>query len=468
MATSSFEAFRGSYHYRPTGQRSMYDTDLDRMSRQDSAVSISPNSTAIYRYLEESDRPLFQTRLLEEDFTTNAWPTAVSNQYWPSEMGSSLMSYRYPSPSASVPSSSYNSLPSDSHGSPWTSPDIRTSGSPQPYQHAFPMDFGGSSTTHPSTCLVDRPCIALDQVQKYADAEPEYTSFGDEHYGAYYQQGYYPVQLAMDHPIDGGYDGDSISTVKEVQTPPENALETAHGRECGPVIRRRTARSRPAPYPSSKAAKRSCNSRSLTGLRATQVGEIEGHSTEASSRAFPCPLTRYGCTSSFGSKNEWKRHINTQHLRLGFWRCDQCPLLDRKPNDFNRKDLFIQHVRRMHPNSYSAPIVSKRTQSTKSSKTEEDPILAAASLRCFRSLRSPPTKSECLFCPESFAGAGSWDDRLEHVGRHMETAKKEGEDTMHPNDWRHDRATEDWLQAEGIITKHGKCLKLADIRRSSA
>ena len=36
----------------------------------------------------------------------------------------------------------------------------------------------------------------------------------------------------------------------------------------------------------------------------------------------------------------------TQHFRMGFWRCDQCTDSPDRPNDFNRKDLFVQHVRR--------------------------------------------------------------------------------------------------------------------------
>ncbi|EME39743.1 hypothetical protein DOTSEDRAFT_94778, partial [Dothistroma septosporum NZE10] len=136
-------------------------------------------------------------------------------------------------------------------------------------------------------------------------------------------------------------------------------------------------------------------------------------------RSFPCPLTIYGCTSTFGSKNEWKRHVNTQHMRLGFWRCDLCPNGERKPNDFNRKDLFIQHVRRMHPAAAS------RTEATSSlpkagKDNESMQALQDAANRCYKALRHPPQQSCCLFCDQQFTGNGSWDDRMEHVGRHLE------------------------------------------------
>ncbi|EZF70942.1 hypothetical protein H105_06858 [Trichophyton soudanense CBS 452.61] len=44
----------------------------------------------------------------------------------------------------------------------------------------------------------------------------------------------------------------------------------------------------------------------------------------AADRIFTCVFAPYGCTSSFASKNEWKRHVLSQHLQLGFYRCDQC------------------------------------------------------------------------------------------------------------------------------------------------
>lgn len=35
----------------------------------------------------------------------------------------------------------------------------------------------------------------------------------------------------------------------------------------------------------------------------------------------PCPFHAFGCPAIFPSKNEWKRHALSQHLRLGFYRC---------------------------------------------------------------------------------------------------------------------------------------------------
>ncbi|KAL5338914.1 hypothetical protein BJX70DRAFT_185195 [Aspergillus crustosus] len=180
---------------------------------------------------------------------------------------------------------------------------------------------------------------------------------------------------------------------------------------------------------------------------------------KATDRRFECCFARYGCTSTFPSKNEWKRHVSSQHIQPGFYRCDigRCSLnnLKRDPsqshshsdsrsssssssptssnntpttpttptiliNDFNRKDLFIQHQRRMH-----APWVSSKTRKASPTQTEKDAFeasLAAASERCWTELRRPPTRSRCGFCAQEFRGEDAWKERMEHVARHLEKA----------------------------------------------
>jgi hypothetical protein len=175
--------------------------------------------------------------------------------------------------------------------------------------------------------------------------------------------------------------------------------------------------------------------------------------TVDSQRHFPCPLTMYGCVSTFSSKNEWKRHVSTQHIKLGFWRCDLCPTTvdPHDPqsvyhNDFNRKDLFTQHLRRMH--------ASPSNQSHRSQKeypVNEDNI-ADHQKRCFEVLRETPTQSSCLYCEETFTGSNSWDDRMEHIGRHLEKDRKVGSVIGHVSTWNIDKDLERWLLDEGIIS----------------
>ncbi|KAF1346873.1 hypothetical protein BDV97DRAFT_228290 [Delphinella strobiligena] len=192
----------------------------------------------------------------------------------------------------------------------------------------------------------------------------------------------------------------------------------------------------------------------------------QAKSKGSKSAALPCPLAVYGCTSSFISKNEWKRHINTQHLRLEAWLCDQCPKRDNK-REFNRKDLFIQHLKRMHPSPCPAhsPKVqvaksrpnrsgSKVDKTGRASKGEDlDPALLEAEQRCHIVLRQPPSDSACLFCSTNFSGRGSWEARIEHVAKHMEQYKKDGNEVPDPKHWRADRTLQQWLVSEGVISK---------------
>ena len=186
---------------------------------------------------------------------------------------------------------------------------------------------------------------------------------------------------------------------------------------------------------------------------------LKKHVLSTHTRPFICTFQRYGCNATVGSKNEWKRHINVQHLHLEAWRCDldacACPvsttngvsgqgkrksgttssagspLLGKKANpseaqyhDFDRKDLFTQHIKRMHAPSSSAPHGEKTAFEAKISEIQD---------RCHRQLRSPPPRSRCPYCPDKvFEGAGSWTERLEHVGKHLEkndvNKKEETED----------------------------------------
>ncbi|KAL8745447.1 MAG: hypothetical protein Q9190_002408 [Brigantiaea leucoxantha] len=212
---------------------------------------------------------------------------------------------------------------------------------------------------------------------------------------------------------------------------------------------------------------------------------LNKHILASHTRPFVCTFRRYGCTSTFASKNEWKRHVSSQHLRLGIYRCDigacvpharpsnpqhhhhhrrtsssssavEAPLYSH--NDFNRKDLFTQHLRRMHGPGSSA------------SKTEQERFgreLEDIKRRCWKPLRETPRKTVCGFCASAsassasasasasssssgglkkkeyvFEGSGSWDDRMEHVGRHLE----KGDD-----DEVEDVGLREWMVAEGLL-----------------
>ena len=239
------------------------------------------------------------------------------------------------------------------------------------------------------------------------------------------------------------------------------------------------------------------------------------HNLTVHTRPFTCTFGPYGCPSRFGSKNEWKRHVSSQHIQLGLWRCDQGACIPQPPhrrsppsssssssssaskkrgaatattrasekhnkddiivvggggavepsddagfNEFNRKDLFTQHLRRMHFPARSASAAEKDAF---------EASLEATRRRCWIKTREPPQSSVCGYCCDGdggmgmgmgmgmgvtktegvFEGPDSWDERMEHVGRHLERGHWGRE-------WREDVGLRAWMVREGLIVWEGK------------
>lgn len=181
---------------------------------------------------------------------------------------------------------------------------------------------------------------------------------------------------------------------------------------------------------------------------------LQKHITNMHTRPFSCVFDIYGCSSTFGTKNEWKRHVASQHLRLSIWRCDLegCqPHTDHSHNggeeeeeeeeqiynDFNRKDLFTQHLRRMH-----TPVALANGAGDKG---EVNAWLTASSTRCFRQLRPSPPRSVCGYCAQVFEGPQSWETRMEHVGRHLESGLSEKQA------WKEDTGLRQWMVDQSLL-----------------
>ena len=188
---------------------------------------------------------------------------------------------------------------------------------------------------------------------------------------------------------------------------------------------------------------------------------LKKHVLSTHTRPFICTFQRYGCNATVGSKNEWKRHINVQHLHLETWRCDlepcnqqnhknstpstaASPTLGKKgsptearDHGFDRKDLFTQHMKRMHAPANAASHAEKAAFVDSIAKIQE---------RCHRQLRSPPPRSKCPYCPDKvFEGPGSWTDRLEHVGKHLEKNDVKKEEEVEDEDVR------EWMMQQGFM-----------------
>lgn len=182
-------------------------------------------------------------------------------------------------------------------------------------------------------------------------------------------------------------------------------------------------------------------------------------------RAFPCPLAVYGCKESFDSKNEWKRHINTQHVPIAIFRCKFCcpPSKSRagpyksQRYDFVRKDLFTMHLKRMHAvecNIDPLPMASGSGRRRQKDSTETIKILSEISKQCETRIRDPPEQVECILCHHTFNGPKCWEERTEHIATgHFEAARKQNIAAPGPEEWHHDAYLEEWLIRENIIKR---------------
>ncbi|KAI5369615.1 Putative transcription factor Grauzone [Septoria linicola] len=376
----------------------------------------------------------------------------------------------------SIGSSVISSTFSERHFSPPFSPDVvpRTHTRPSsvlPDDVSYTYDGFSPRSRHDSHNSV--ACIAPNEVQILADEPPEVPAVVFSNESHTWLPGAYSTYIADDGyvPMDQDQEPDEHTPGTYLSTPNSSEYHTqatsrhqSEEQDQEPVqIRRRRAPSTAtltSPQPSTaRVSKRPQNKRHSSSYRSNKSVD----DTSETKKVFPCSFAAYGCTSSFGNKNEWKRHVHTQHLRLAYWRCEQCADIDngRKPNDFNRRDLFIQHVRRMHP--FTTDGSSQSAKSRPSRNLDEDQYLTSEANRCHRQLRQAPQSSRCLLCDQHFRGENSWDQRMEHVGRHFEDSKRSsGTPAQDPQQWHIDRDLEQYLLDQEILVRHGQILILPE------
>lgn len=194
---------------------------------------------------------------------------------------------------------------------------------------------------------------------------------------------------------------------------------------------------------------------------------LQTHTKKAHTRPFICVFRFAGCPSTFASKNEWKRHVMSQHLVLTYWLCDiatcahhkntphtgrsrnsrraservitlEQPIGPPLPNGaiFNRKDLYTQHLRRMHAPSgvkrSSSKASKAATTTTMGSESDWEDEIKAHQSHAHRERCKLPTQMDCPanHCEHSFVGVDAWDQRMEHVAKHLEKAATGAEDPV--------------------------------------
>ncbi|KAL4725382.1 hypothetical protein ACLX1H_007529 [Fusarium chlamydosporum] len=168
-------------------------------------------------------------------------------------------------------------------------------------------------------------------------------------------------------------------------------------------------------------------------LAFTDGASLQKHITAVHNRPFICVFHFAGCTQVFANKNEWKRHVSAQHLNLNYWLCTSgsCGYSSSSSKGasrttthcrvFRRKDLYTQHIRRMH-----AP-----TEVAQADK--KDKAFPASWIVQEKDLQEKAFKQRCnlpefLRCPAKGCmtvfdnGPRTWDNRMEHVAIHLERA----------------------------------------------
>lgn len=468
MAHSRSHSQPVQYRYRPNAPARAF-TAVPSKPIQD-----SPSTRSQLMHSPPYEIPLAQSYMQTTAETDAAYGMAFSSGFAPIDQTNlaftnGLQPIDFPaqlSPSASPWISSNSSVNSDTGSAAWSSPASNMGFSPEP-QYQIPYTGSTSWPSQDYNPCFSGHCVSMQEVLPATETEFTAPIF----YPQMPQQWQYPF---MDNGLMSAYD--SSDYCSSHGSPESISDQASRSTETVATVKPRSDSILTDSSVSSSSSTFSKDTTPASPQRQSRVkprfqGQLLEFSTPLAqvkskgfkSAALPCPLAAYGCTSSFISKNEWKRHINTQHLRLEAWLCDQCPKRDNK-REFNRKDLFIQHLKRMHPTpcpthtvksqSVKAKPTRKGDKAGKASKGDDlDPALLRAEQRCHITLRQPPSDSACLFCSTNFSGRGSWEARIEHVAKHMEQYKKEGNEVPEPESWRADCALEQWLVSEGVISK---------------
>ena len=118
-------------------------------------------------------------------------------------------------------------------------------------------------------------------------------------------------------------------------------------------------------------------------------------------------------------------------------------------HEFDRKDLFTQHLKRMHapPSSASA-----------AEKANFNDAIETVQQRCHVRLRELPTNTICPFCPDH-PTFKKWEDRLEHVGKHLE--KQDIDLTGEVEDV----ALRQWMIGQGFLERGDGGWRLVELSR---
>jgi hypothetical protein len=131
----------------------------------------------------------------------------------------------------------------------------------------------------------------------------------------------------------------------------------------------------------------------------------------------------YGCTfrycgKSFGSKNDWKRHENSQHHKLESWKCN-FPVHPYNAGDicgqiYYRKENFVNHLKsNVHGIKACKEIATWTEKSYIGGNAEHQNFWCGF---CVDETTGRQGKRVVL----KNRGLAGWDERFDHLGLHFE------------------------------------------------
>jgi hypothetical protein len=339
------------------------------------------------------------------------------------------------------------------------------------YRHQSDEAIGGSIKDEEASDRGDSANVQVNQADEDLDADGDVDEDvdvdvdADADAYAEIDNGLAIRETADDSEIDGEY-----SPTRRPRTRTSTRKRRLPSRQSpilsSPVSKRvKVTKSHQTPKSPSPFACDSCDHTSYDAV------SLAKHVATAHTRPFICTFGFAGCKGRFGSKNEWKRHVTSQHLALQYWRCStggcggagssastsksnrsNSVAQINAGNEFNRKDLFTQHLRRMH-----APF-SVKNRNKADAKWEA--TVKDLQTSCLRQRRLPPMKVACPLasCGMVFDGSNCWDEKMEHVGRHLEAvaamkAKAVDGSEVERLDQGDDHFMVEWAFSSGIIDR---------------
>ncbi|KAK6523410.1 hypothetical protein TWF281_001392 [Arthrobotrys megalospora] len=162
-------------------------------------------------------------------------------------------------------------------------------------------------------------------------------------------------------------------------------------------------------------------------------------------KPYLCIFGFAGCQQRFGARNEWKRHIATQHLVLYKYVCDHsdCVEKNKAKTIFNRGDLFMKHHERMHS---PANIYERSPDDLELIAWKKE--MKEAKRRC-ETLRTPPQRMTCGFCSIVFEdGDKTWMELIDHVCLHYQS---NDESVKNSNGYKDDPDLIEWMKQHKLI-----------------